>query len=140
MANIITSIIKIYVDGACSGNPGPGSIGIVILDENNNEITTCKECVGDTTNNRAEYRALMRGLEIGAGICRRKAICYSDSELVVKQLNGLNRIKKPELLLLFMEVKKRSQLFEEVIYQHMVRTNQYITKADRLAQEALSDT
>ena len=137
MPGVITSVVRVYTDGACSGNPGPGAIGVIVLDENYQELKTCKECIGDVTNNRAEYRALIRGLELAVAVCRRKVICFSDNELVVKQLNGQYRIKNAELLKLCLEVKNRAQLFDEVIYQYAPRTNQYLSKADKLAKEAL---
>ncbi len=84
---MVNNYVTVYTDGACSGNPGPGAIGIIILDESNQEVATFKECIGDTTNNRAEYIALIKGLDLAAGICRKKVICFTDSELMVKQLN-----------------------------------------------------
>ena len=134
---MINTYVTVYVDGACSGNPGPGATGVVILDENNQEVASCKECIGETTNNKAEYHALIRGLEIAAGICRRKIICFSDSELIIKQLNKTWRIKNKELLKLNLEVSTRVKLFEEVIFQRINRNNRYIRKADQLAKEAL---
>lgn len=135
---MINTYVTVYTDGACSGNPGAGAIGVVILDENNQEVATCKECIGDTTNNKAEYLALIRGLELAAGICRKKIICFSDSELIIKQLNKTWRIKNKELLKLNLEVNKRLQLFEEVIFQHINRNNQHIIKADKLTKDALA--
>ncbi len=134
---MINTYVTVYTDGACSGNPGPGAIGVVILDENNQEVATCKDCIGETTNNKAEYHALIRGLELAAGICRKKVICFSDSELVVKQLNKTWRIKNKELLRLNLEVNDRVKLFEEVIFQRINRNNKYIIEADKLAKDAL---
>lgn len=135
---MINNYVSVYTDGACSGNPGPGSIGIIVLDENDQELEKCKECIGDTTNNRAEYYALIKGLEIATRYCRKKVICYSDNELMIKQLNRQYRIKRPELYKLCVEVNNKAQLFEEVIYQHVRRTNRHISKADKLAKEALA--
>ena len=135
---MINTCVAVYTDGACSGNPGPGAIAIVILDENNQELATCKECIGETTNNRAEYQALIKGLDLAAGICRKKVICFSDSELLVKQLNKVWRIKNPELLKLNVEVSNRVRLFDEVVFQHIRRQNKYISKADRLTKNALA--
>jgi len=140
MPGVITNVVKVYTDGACSGNPGPGAIGVIVLDENNQELGACKECIGDTTNNRAEYRALIRGLELAAGVCRRKVICFSDNELIVKQLNRQYRIKNAELRKLCIEVQNTARLFDEVIYQYTPRTNRYLGKADKLAKEALTGT
>lgn len=136
----IINVVKVYADGACSGNPGPGAIGVIVLNENNQELTSCGECVGGTTNNKAEYRALIRGLELASGLCRRKVVCYSDNELVVKQINGLYRTKNAELRKLCIEVKNTAQLFDKVVYQYTPRTNSYISKADKLAKQALAGT
>ena len=135
---MINTYVTVYTDGACSGNPGPGAIGVIVLDENNQEVRTWKECIGDTTNNKAEYKAVIRGLELAAGICRRKVICFSDSELLVKQLNKTWRIRNKELLELNIAVNERVKLFEEVIFQHINRNNQYIIKADKLTKDALA--
>lgn len=134
---MINTYVTVYIDGACSGNPGPGAIGIVILDENNQELATHRECIGETTCNRAEYQALIKGLDLAVGICRKKVICFSDSELIIKQLNKTWRIRNKELLKLNLEVSNRVKLFEEVILQRINRNNRYISKADKLAKEAL---
>lgn len=135
---MINTYVTIYTDGACSVNPGPGAIGVVILDENNQELKTYGECIGETTSNRAEYRALITGLDLAVGICRRKVICFSDSQLMIKQLNRSWRIKNRELLKLNLEVSNRLKLFEEVVFQYASRNNKYISKADRLTKEALA--
>jgi len=135
---MINTYVTVYVDGACSGNPGPGAIGVVILDENNQEVCSHKEYIGETTNNRAEYQALIKGLDLAAGICRKKVICFSDSQLLVKQCTRAWRIKKPELLKLNVEVSNRVGLFEEVVFQHVRRENKHICKADRLTKDALA--
>lgn len=135
---MINTYVTVYVDGACSGNPGPGAISAVIIDENNQEVKRHKEIIGETTNNQAEYRALIKGLELAAGICTKKIYCYSDSQLVVKQLNRIYRIKNPELLKLNVEVRSKEALFEEVVFQQASGQNKYISIADKLAKEALS--
>ena len=135
---MINTYVTVYTDGACSGNPGSGAIGVIVLDENNQEVATYKGCIGDTTNNRAEYEALIKGLELAAGICRRRVICFSDSELLIKQLNRTWRIRNKELLKLNIAVNERVKLFEEVVFQHVKRNNQYIVKADKLTQDALA--
>jgi ribonuclease HI len=81
---------------------------------------------------------VIRGLEVAAGICRRKVTCFSDSELLVKQLNKTWRIKNKELLKLNIEVNERAKLFDEVIFQHIGRNNQHLSKADKLTKDALA--
>ena len=128
--------VKLFTDGGCRGNPGPGAIGIIILDGDNTELHSHAECIGSTTNNRAEYHALIKGLRLCAKHTRGRVTCYLDSELVVRQMNGVYRLKNEELLGLFQKVKDLERVFSEVIYQHVNRTNQFIKKADRLLNEA----
>jgi len=135
----LTNLVKVYTDGGCSPNPGTGAIGILILDENNQELATDKQCIGDTTSNRAEYHALIEGLKLAAGWCTWKAICFSDSSLVIKQLNRNWRIRNKKLLELNKEVRLTAEVFEEVEYRFISRDNPYIKKADRLAKEALRE-
>jgi ribonuclease HI len=132
------NIVKVFTDGGSRGNPGPGAIGVIIFDERDNEIEKFKECIGHTTNNRAEYHALIKGLNLAAGHTRHTVHCYLDSELVVKQMSGLWRLKKDELRALFQEVKKSEGFFTKpVTYTHVRRTNPTMRKVDRLVNEAL---
>lgn len=135
MAGFIEEV-KLFSDGGCRGNPGPGAIGLLILNKANQELDEHAECIGQTTNNRAEYKALIKGLDFCAKYTRYRVCCFTDSQLVVKQMNGTWHLKNDELRSLFHEVKKREQVFQEVIYQHVERTNPYIKKVDRLLNEA----
>jgi len=128
--------VRLFTDGGCRGNPGPGAIGIVIYDNSHTELFQHAECIGSTTNNRAEYAALIKGLNLCAQFTRRKVVCYLDSQLVVNHMNGIWRLKNDQLRGLFLEVKKHEQIFDEVIYTHVLRTNPFIQKADRLLNEA----
>jgi len=128
--------VKLYTDGGCRGNPGPGAIGILIMDSDRNELRTYAGCVGQTTNNRAEYLALIKGLNLCSKHTRGRVVCYLDSELVVKQLTGDYRLKNDELRELFHQVKDRERVFSSVVYQHVFRNNQYIQKVDRLLNNA----
>ncbi len=128
--------VQVFTDGGCRGNPGPGAIGVLITDTNNAPLFEHAECIGSTTNNRAEYNAAIKGLALAAKFTRRKVVCFCDSELVVKHMNGVWRLKDDELRKLFFEVKRVSQAFNEVLFQHVRRTNQNIQKADRLLNNA----
>jgi len=131
--------LHIYTDGGCRGNPGPGAIGIVIFDDKGNIIVEHKECVGETTNNRAEYAAVIRALEIASGLCRNEISCFLDSQLVVKQMSGFFGIKKRELLEFFHILKDRERAFVKVTYNFRKRTNKHIQRADKLVNEALNN-
>ena len=124
--------INLYTDGGCRGNPGPGAIGIVICDGGSAVLHEHAECIGHTTNNQAEYRALIKGLDLCARYTRGRVCCYSDSQIVIKQVTGLYRLKNEALRPLFDEVKRKAQHFDAVVFQHVRRENPLIMKADRI--------
>jgi ribonuclease HI len=135
------TIQKIYVncDGGSRKNPGPAAIGIVIWDENHNKLETYKERIGEATNNVAEYKALIKALELSAKHTRNEVIIFTDSELVVRQVTGIYRIKAKHLLPLVQEVKKNEQLFSKVVYNTVTRNNRYQVEADKLVNKSLED-
>lgn len=92
--------IKVYTDGASRNNPGHAGIGIVIYDENDFIIRTYKEYIGQATNNQAEYQALIKSIELIKKLDFDKVEFYSDSELLVNQVNYDYRVKEPKLALL----------------------------------------
>jgi ribonuclease HI len=126
----------VYTDGGARGNPGKAAIGIIILDENERVIETYKEFFGVKTNNETEYLAVIKALELVKKYSKKVHIC-SDSELVIKQINGEYKIKKKELKALFDEVEKREKEFEEVSYSNVARENEYIQEADKLVNQEL---
>lgn len=132
--------VKVFTDGGSRGNPGPAAIGILILDDTNRELERFRERIGNSTNNRAEYQALLKGLELAAKYTRYNVYCYLDSELVANQVKGVWRLKKEELRQLFRQVKDREQAFQRVIYTHVRRDNAFMKIVDRLVNEALDET
>lgn len=129
--------LNLFTDGGSKGNPGPGSIGIVVCDGNNNLLYEYSECIGHCTNNQAEYRALIKGLDLCALYTRKRITVFSDSELMIKQMNGVYRLKNVELRSLFQEVKDQERIFENLVYQHVKRdSNQRIKRADELLNQA----
>ena len=129
--------LTIYTDGGSRGNPGPGAIGILILDDKSNIVKEHKEFIGHTTNNRAEYTAMIKALELAKTYSKKEIICFSDSRLIVKQLSGEWKVKEKELLLLFQKVKQLEKNFESVSYNHVRRDNKYIKRADELVNEEM---
>lgn len=131
--------VVIYTDGGSKGNPGPASIGVVI--EHNKEKKEYSEQIGEATNNVAEYSALIFALKKTRQILGKdkaktsKLACYSDSELMVKQLNGEYKIKNTELKDLFIEIWNLKQDFKEVEFKHIKREKN--SAADRLVNEAM---
>jgi ribonuclease HI len=112
---------KLFTDGGSRGNPGPSAIAFVIRKMDDSVVEIMGEYIGDTTNNQAEYQALKMGLKRAQELGVKKLIVNLDSELVVKQINGLYKIKNQELLPHYNEVKDLAGKFEKVTFQHVPR-------------------
>jgi len=129
----------IYTDGASRGNPGPAGIGVVICDESRKIVKEYEEFIGTATNNIAEYRALIKALELASSFPVSEIDCFSDSELMVKQLNGEYSVKNEKLGELFLQVREKEKRFEKVNYFHVPREEDFIKRADKLANLAIDD-
>ncbi len=105
------STFSIYTDGGARGNPGPAATGIIIKDETNKTIATYGEYLGNTTNNVAEYSALISALKKAKTLGGTKVICHADSKLVIEQVSGRWKVKEPHLQTLVMEAYKLLQTF-----------------------------
>jgi len=127
--------VIIWVDGASRGNPGPAAIGAVIKDEESRPIARISQRIGTTTNNQAEYRAIIAALEKAIKLGATHVELNSDSELVVKQINGRYRVKKATLKPLYQQVKQRQSLLTGFTITHIPREQN--TEADKLANAAL---
>lgn len=111
----------VHVDGAARGNPGPAGIGIVIEDAQGNVVKEIGEPLGRTTNNVAEYSALVRALEEARALgCDRVAV-YTDSELMAHQLNGRYAVKAAHLLPLFQRAVLLLRQFDAASVTHVRR-------------------
>lgn len=128
--------LYLYTDGGARGNPGPAAIGIVLCNKAGEVLVEHKEYLGEGTNNIAEYTALIRALEIAKDFTK-VVHCVSDSELLVKQLNGTYQVKAAHLKELYARIQELKQDFSEVSFQHERRSHPRITHADRLVNEAL---
>jgi len=125
----------IHTDGGARGNPGPAGIGAVICDEDKKLIAEISRYIGETTNNQAEYRALLAGIEKAKDLGCEEICFYLDSELVVKQLNREYKVKNQELAPLFVKIYNASLDFKKVTYHHIPREKN--KEADKLANEAM---
>jgi ribonuclease HI len=127
----------VYSDGACRGNPGPSAIAFMILTDGGRILKRESEYVGFGTNNQAEYKALISALDAASEMESQEVVCYLDSELVVKQLNGEYRVKNPHLKKLWLQVQDLKQSFNEISFMHVLRTEKHIEEVDSLANQTL---
>lgn len=127
--------LTIYTDGASKGNPGPAAIGVVIEDESGQVINQISRRIGEATNNRAEYLALIAGVEEAARLGAEHVEVRSDSELLVRQIAGQYRVKNPELKRLFEQVQRLIRKFQSFSIVHIPRGQN--KAADALSRRAL---
>lgn len=126
---------KIYTDGGARGNPGPAAGGVVVFDEDGKLIALEGKYFGKLTNNQAEYEALILALEIITKKECRKVVCYLDSELIVKQMNGEYKIKNTQIKRYKKKIDKLTKEIEEIEYKHVFREKN--TYADKLVNIVL---
>ena len=130
--------LLLYCDGGSRGNPGPSAIGAVVFDASTDPpqlLASVSECIGVSTNNIAEYRALIAGLEAVAHLQARTVHVRADSMLVIKQLRGEWRVKHENLKPLYAEARKLLAAYDVVDLQHVRREEN--TEADALVNAAL---
>jgi ribonuclease HI len=122
-------------DGASRGNPGPAGIGVEITNEDGEVLAEIARGIGETTNNVAEYTAVIEGLaraaELGAG----SVTLRSDSQLLISQLTGRYRVKAPHLQPLHRRARSIAAGFDRVSFEHVPREEN--VEADRLANEGV---
>jgi len=131
----------LYCDGGSRGNPGPSAIGAVVFDAEQAPpalLASVSEHIGIATNNIAEYRALIAGLEAVAGLRARIVHVRADSMLMIKQLRGEYRVKNPNLKTLHGHALRLLDAYEIVDLQHVPREEN--TEADALVNAALDAT
>ncbi|NCN39463.1 MAG: ribonuclease H [Candidatus Aenigmarchaeota archaeon CG_4_10_14_0_8_um_filter_37_24] len=129
--------LNVYTDGGSRGNPGMSAIGVLICGKDGKILKQHSEFLGRGTNNTAEYTALIKALKIAGKLSGGIINCFSDSQLMVRQLTGMYKVKNYSLKKLFLEVKDLEKKFEEVNYIHVNRENKKITIVDKLVNEML---
>ena len=127
--------VVIYTDGACRGNPGPSGIGASIENENGDEIAIVSSYIGNGTNNRAEYIAAIEGVKKAIQLQAEEIELRMDSLLVVRQVEGLWKIKHPSLKILNQELKHALNSLKKWRVKHVPREKNQ--RADSLANKAL---
>ena len=127
--------VVINTDGASRGNPGPAAIGATIKDGRGNLLASISQSIGRTTNNQAEYRALIAALEKAAALGASHVDIRADSQLVVRQVEGSYRVKKASLRPLYLEACRLLAGFQGVTITAVPREQN--READALATAAL---
>ena len=132
--------LRIFTDGGSRGNPGPSASGVVLkeIDEEGKvvrEIERIGKFLGDTTNNQAEYTAIILGLTRAKELGAEMVEMVMDSELAVKQLNGVYKVKDAGIAKRFLEIHNLKSAFRRVTFRHVRR--EFNKEADAVVNEVL---
>jgi ribonuclease HI len=127
--------LTVNVDGGARGNPGPAAIGAVVRDAGGEIVEERGEPIGRATNNVAEYRALLLGIELAAAHGAEELELVGDSELIVRQIEGRYKVKDVTMKELHAEVKAALAPFASWSIRHVRR--EHNADADRLVNQAL---
>ena len=128
---------RVWIDGGSRGNPGPSAIGVVLEDGGGRVLETLSQAIGVGTNNVAEYRALLAGLEMAKRLEVREVEVISDSELLVRQMRGEYRVKNEGLKPLHAEARELAAGLDSFSIRHVGREQN--SRADALVNEALDE-
>ncbi|MHC4737437.1 MAG: phosphoribosylglycinamide formyltransferase [Planctomycetota bacterium] len=128
--------ITVYTDGGSRGNPGPSAAGFVLKDEDKNQLCAKALFLGENTNNVAEYTAVCKALEVAKKLGTKKVTVFSDSELLVRQVNGGYKVKSEKLRPLFRQTIDLLAEFETWKVKHVTREKN--KEADKLVNQALN--
>ena len=129
--------VTINIDGGARGNPGPAGAGVVIRASDDGTILhSAGWFLGRATNNVAEYSALLEGLRAAASLGASEIECFSDSELLVRQINGEYRVRNERLGELFSEAQRLREQFEGFSIRHIPREQN--AEADHLVNRAIN--
>jgi len=131
------AILHLHIDGASRGNPGEAGFGVHVTRPDGAEVAGLYGYLGRATNNVAEYEALLHALRYALGRGARRVRVFSDSELVVRQMEGRYRVKHPDMIPLHSEARSLLARFDEVLLTHVPREQN--READRLANRALDE-
>ena len=135
----MTDKLIVYTDGGSRGNPGQAAIGVAIFDLGNTHEPIFKlgKVIGETTNNVAEYQALLTGIQEAHKLGAKHVVCFLDSELVVRQVTGVYKIREAGLKDLAMDVIRLKNNFDQVEFKHILREKNKL--ADQLVNDALDE-
>ena len=124
-------------DGGARGNPGPAGLGFVLKNSSGEIVLERGQYLGETTNNVAEYSALIEGLKAAVALGAEQIVIQMDSELIVKQMSGEYKIKQPHLQELAAEVREQLSQFASYEFKHVLR--EHNKEADRMVNLAIDE-
>ena len=124
------SSYSIYVDGASRGNPGPSGVGYRIVDTDGKVVEQGGSFIGFSTSRIAEYQAMKNGVEHAIKLGLKTAHFYSDSLMVVNQLNGIFTVKNPDIVPIYTTIQKLLDNFESVSFTHIPRAENAVADAE----------
>ncbi len=122
--------VSIYVDGASRGNPGPSGVGYRIVDTDGHTIEQGGQFIGFATSRAAEYYAMKNGIEHAIKLGLKSVHFFSDSLMVVNQLNGIFTIKNPDILHIYNSIQKLLENFENISFTHLPRSDNAIADSE----------
>lgn len=126
---------QLYTDGGARGNPGPAGAGALLLAPDGTEVEAISAYLGELTNNQAEYRALLLGLQAAIDNDVRELDVRMDSELIVKQMKGEYKVKHPDMKVLHAQAKQLVAKFDRISFHHIRR--ELNSDADALVNQAI---
>jgi len=130
--------VRVHIDGASRGNPGPAGIGVLLLDSTGAVVERACRGIGRATNNVAEYTALLLALDRAQALGVQELEVYSDSELLVRQLLGRYQVKHPSLRPLYIAARERISSLRRFSIHHVPR--ELNAEADALANRGIDET
>jgi ribonuclease HI len=129
--------MRVHIDGAARGNPGPAGVGVLVIGPDGQEVERINRSIGEATNNVAEYRALLLALERAQALGWTDLEVYSDSELLVRQLQGRYQVRHAVLRELYAMARERIGTVRRFTIQHVPREQN--AEADALANRAIDE-
>lgn len=135
---VSNKVLEIYTDGAARGNPGPASCAFILVMKG--KITMKKGgFLGKATNNTAEYRAIIQGLSYIEDFRLKEVKVFSDSQLVIRQINGEYKVKKQHLKKLWNKVKALTEPYKNIEFNYLSRENNFIRICDLICNKILDE-
>jgi len=128
--------LSVYTDAGARGNPGPAAIAVLFF-EGTRLVKQHGEYIGTATNNQAEYRAVIKALELAHSMGLKELELFTDSELIARQLKGTYKVKDAKLKPLHEQAKALEKDFAKISYSSVMRTNLRIWLADKLVNKIL---